>query len=198
MQEKNGYDNEYEFVKYLNRKMVKDVHPLFREIIDYLYPNCSGNDEIKAWKNHYPQKSDIFIRINGVMKGISIKMGSKNSVHVEKITDFINFLIENKVSREVVIEYLKYHYADGTTNGKGSYRQSVLEYKQENHDKIDLINKELNRGDLVLKAIDKFVLKGNNSDYPIDVLILGTVNDFVWASRKDIKKMILSKINNYS
>lgn len=132
------------------------------------------------------------------MKGISIKMGSRNSVHAERITDFVHFLIENKVSRETVIEYLKYHYADGSTNGKGTYRQSASEYKQENQDKINLINKEFNRNDLVLKAIDKFVLTGNNSDYPIDVLIVGTVNNFVWVSREDIKTMILSKTDIYS
>ena len=61
-----------------------------------------------------------------------------------------------------------------------------------------MINKEFNRKDLVLKAIDKFVLRGNNSDYLIDVIIVGTVNDFVWASREDIRKIILSKINIYS
>lgn len=194
----SGYENEYQFVKYLNGKKVGEVQPLLREVIDYLYSDISEKDEIKAWRNYYPQKTDIFIKINDVIRGISIKMGSRNSVHVERITDFIHFLIENKVSREVVVEYLKYHYADGTTNGKGKHRQSVEEYKKENQDKIDMINKEFNRKDLVLKAIDKFVLRGNNSDYLIDVIIVGTVNDFVWASREDIRKIILSKINIYS
>ena len=194
----NGYDNEYEFVKYLNGKKVGDIHPLMREVIDYLYPNCNEGDYIKAWRNHYPQKTDIFVRINGLIKGISIKMGSRNSVHVERITDFIHFLIENKVSREVVIQYLKYQYADGTTNGKGKYRLSVEEYRKDNQDKIDLINKEFNQKEIVMKAIDKFVLRGNNSDYYVDAIILGTVNDFVWAGREDIKEMILSKIDIYS
>lgn len=194
----SGYDNEYEFVKYLNGKKVGEIHPLLREVIDNLYPNCDEKYEIKAWRNHYLQKSDIFININGLMKRISIKKGCKNSVHVERVTDFVHFLIENKVSREAVIEYLKYQYADGTTNGKGSYRQSASEYKKKNQNKIDLINKEFNQKNLVLKAIDKFVLQGNNSDYLIDAIIVGTVNDFVWASREDIKDMIISKMNIYS
>lgn len=167
-----GYENEYEFVRYLNGKKIGEIQPLLREVIDYLYPKVSEKDKIKAWKNNCRQKADIFIKINGVMKGISIKMGNRNSVHVERITDFINFLIENRVKKEVVIEYLRYQYADGTTNGKGKYRQSVEEYKKENQAKIDMINKEFNRKDLVLKAIDKFVLRGNNSNYCIDALIV--------------------------
>ena len=36
------------------------------------------------------KKSDIFIKINSKIKGISIKKGMKNSVHVERISDFIH------------------------------------------------------------------------------------------------------------
>ena len=64
--------------------------------------------------------------INDVIKNVSIK----NSVHVEGISSFIHFLIENKVDRQNVINYLKYHYADGTTNGSGLNRISVDEYKK--------------------------------------------------------------------
>ena len=117
-----GKNNEYEFVKYLNGKRISELNPMFRELIDELFPNQQPNSIIKSWKNHYKEKSDIFIKINGKMKGISIKKGYKNSIHVERISDFIHFLIENNVDREIVIEYLKYHYADGSTNGKGKKR----------------------------------------------------------------------------
>lgn len=194
----DGYNNEKEFVEYLNGKKIREVHPLFRELIDYLYPNCNEESKIKSWRNRYFQKIDIFIKIDGITKGISIKKGSRNSVHTEKINDFIYFLIENKVSKKAVIEYLKYQYADGSINGKGKYRKSIAEYKKENQEKIDYINKEFNRKDLVLKAIDKFVLCGNNSDHLIDAIVYGTINDFIWASKEDIKIIILSKIKNYS
>lgn len=117
-----GKNNEYEFVKYLNGKRISELNPMFRDLIDKLFPNQPPNSTIKSWKNHYKEKSDIFIKINGKMKGISIKKGYKNSVHVERISDFIHFLIENNIDREIVIEYLKYHYADGSTNGKGNKR----------------------------------------------------------------------------
>ena len=99
------------------------------------------------------------------MKGISIKKGIKNSVHLEGISSFIHFLIENKVPREIVIEYLKYQYADGTTNGKGTLRQSIEQYKQENQDNIDKINAVLNDEKILRNAILRFITKGNNSNY---------------------------------
>ena len=122
----------------------------------------------------------------------------KNSIHVERISDFIHFLIENKIDRELVIEYLKYQYADGSTNGKGLERLSVEEYKKNNQHNIDKINKAINNEKILKEAIERFVIKGNNSDYYIDAIICGEVNDFVWATRDDIKNIILSKKDIYS
>ena len=193
-----GKNNEFEFVKYLNGKRISELNPMFRDLIDELFPNQQPNSIIKSWKNHYKEKSDIFIKINGKMKGISIKKGYKNSVHVERISDFIHFLIENNIDREIVIEYLKYHYADGSTNGKGIKRLSVEEYKKDNQSKIDKINKVLNDEKIIKKAINRFVTRGKNTDYFISAIIYGEVNDFIWATKEQIEEIILSKKDVYS
>ena len=193
-----GKNNEYEFVKYLNGKRISELNPMFRDLIDELFPKQQPNSIIKSWKNHYKAKSDIFIKINGKMKGISIKKGYKNSVHVERISDFIHFLIENNIDREIVIEYLKYHYADGSTNGKGIKRLSVEEYKKDNQSKIDKINKVLNDEKIIKKAINRFVTRGKNTDYFISAIIYGEVNDFIWATKEQIEEIILSKKDVYS
>lgn len=198
MSEINGKNNEYEFVRYLNGKKVNELNPMFRALIDKIFYNINETSLISCWMNHLKQKSDIFIRIDEVMKGISIKKGAKNSVHVERISDFIHFLIENKVEKEIVEEYLKYHYADGTINGSGNKRLSIEEYKKFNQDKIDKINDVFNNTELVSKAIDRFVIKGTNSEYCIDALIYGEVDDFLWITKEDIKKIILSKRCVYS
>lgn len=194
----NGYDNEFEFVKSLNRKHIYELNPMFREFIEDLYGIVNEQYMITCWKNKLPQKTDIFIKINNQIKGISIKKGIKNSVHVERITDFIHFLIENKIDRKNIISYLKYHYADGTTNGKGNYRLSIEEYKNNNQQSIDELNKQLNNKKILNKAIDRFILKGNNSKYYIDAIIYGEVNDFIWILKDNIRKIILSKTNIYS
>lgn len=189
----NGYCNEYRFVKYLNGKRIGQLNPMFRFLIIKLFPNYNEKMIIKCWKNKELQKSDIFVEVNGIVKGISIKMGMKNSVHLEPISEFIHFLIENRVDREVVINYLRYHYADGSTNGKGDKRLSSEEYKVNNQDSIDMINNCFNNKELLTNAIDRFILKGRNSDYRVDAIICGEVNDFVWITRDDILKVILSK-----
>ena len=194
----NGYYNEYRFVKYLNGKKIGQLNPMFRFLIIKLFPGYKENMIIKCWKNKELQKADIFIMINGVVKGISIKKGMKNSVHLEPISEFIHFIIENKVDREVVINYLKYHYADGSTNGKGSKRLSINDYKEKNQDSIDMINKAFNREDLLIKCIDRFLLKGRNSNYKVDALICGEVDDFIWITKEDVYKVVLSKKDIYS
>ncbi len=198
MSEINGFDNEFAFVLELNNKKIKELTPICRELIETIFPGEKEDSIIKCWRNHLPQKSDILVKINNKMKGISIKKGMKNSVHVEPISEFVSFLISNHISRESVMEYLKFHYADGTTNGRGTKRISTEEYKLQNQDKIDKINSEINNEQLLIKAIDRFILRGNNSNFSIDALICGEVDDFIFITKEDIINVILSKKEEYS
>lgn len=193
-----GIQNEYDFAIIINKKRVKDLNILLRNFIDDIFGQTNEDDVVKCKVDCKKKKYDIVICINDIEKKISIKKGIKNSVHMEEISSFIHFLIENNVSRNTIIEYLKYQYADGTTNGTGKIRLSANEYKKENQNKIDKINQELNKKELLEKAIDRFVLKGNKSDESIDALIYGVPNDFIWIKACDIKKVILSKQNHYS
>ena len=195
----NGYNNEFNFVLELNNKSIKELPPLFRDLIDSVFPNENEDSIIKCWRNHLPQKSDILVKINKKIRGISIKKGIKNSVHVELISEFISFLITNNIERDCIIDYLKFHYADGTTNGKGIVRMSTDEYKKENQKSIDKINLELNSNEILLKkAIERFILKGTNSTYSIAALIYGEVDDFLFITAEDIVKIIMSKKDTYS
>ena len=134
----NGFANEYNFVLELNNKKVGELNILLRELIYSIYNNINDDMIIKAWRNHYKQKSDIIIKIGNAIKGISIKMGTRNSVHAEPINKFISFLRNNKIDEMVIEEYKKYHYADGTIDGSGINRQSKEEYSK-NHKKILII-----------------------------------------------------------
>lgn len=171
---------------------------MFYSFIKDLFIDLNNEYIITCWKNTKPQKTDIFICINNTTKNISIKKGIKNSVHVERISDFVHFLIENNIDREIIIEYLKYQYADGTTNGTGKIRLSATEYKKSYQNKIDLINKHFNKKDIIENAINRFILKGKNSDEEIDAIIYGIVEDFIWIKSENIKKTIISKKDEYS
>ena len=193
-----GFDNENEIAEDLNDKFITELNPLYRMFIEDLYPNCQSNEKISCWVDETRKKYDIVISIGGLNRYISIKKGAKNSVHMEGISSFIHFLIENHVKREAIIEYLKYHYGDGTTNGTGVKRISATEYKQKYQEQIDMINEEFNQKELLLKAIDRFVLSGNYSDITIDGILFGVRDDFIWIKKEDIIKIILAKRSTYS
>ncbi len=116
-------------------------------------------------------------------------------MHVEGISSFIHFLIDSGVSKEAVVAYLKYHYADGTTNGTGKERKSIEEYKKQNPCDINLINQEMNTIYVLNRAINRFLLQGKNSNIKIDAILYGTKDDFLWITSSDIINIIISKMN---
>lgn len=43
MSEISGRNNEYEFVKYLNNKKIRELNPMFRDMIDELFKKPNDN-----------------------------------------------------------------------------------------------------------------------------------------------------------
>ena len=146
----------------------------------------------------YSMRNEIMNKIGNVIKRVSIKKGIRNSVHAEPISEFIHFLISNNMPRDMVINFLKYHYADGTTNGTGSVRMSASEYKKAHQSEIDEINGFINNDSFLRKCIDRFILRGRNSCDMVDVLIYGVPNDFIWIKAKDIYNILLHHKDDYS
>lgn len=196
--EKHGIINEIDFINTINKKRIKDLPINYQILLLDLFKKINYHHTVYAYKNNEKQKTDIYIRLNDDIKRISIKKGVKNSVHAENITDFIHFLISNHMPRDLVIAYLKYHYGDGTTNGKGVKRLSNLEAKVLYRKELDEINKFLNQDYIVDKAIERFVTKGRNDNHEIDCIIYGVPEDFLWILKDDIKKIIHKKKDMYS
>lgn len=194
----NGFQNEINITNYMNGKQIKSLDPNFRNLIFKLYGDINKDYFIHSKVDYEKKKYDLIVEINGVIKRISIKMGINNSVHVEGISSFIHFLIDSGVDRDAVIEYLKYHYADGTTNGTGRVRLSTEEYKKDNQDKIDYINSKINNPYVLERAINRFVLQGKNSNIQIDAILYGTETDFLFLTKEEVKKIIMNKKNMYS
>ena len=191
----NGYQNEYDFVCYLNHKKIKELDPLTREFIDSIFYKIHEEDEIKAWRNHFLQKADILIKIQNVVKGVSIKMGARNSVHVEQISSFISFLKKQEIPSRIIQNYLLYHFGDGSCNNSGTFRKDGEEIKKEYQFEIQEMNRYFNQKKVLMAAIDRFVLKGNNSEYPIDAIIYGTPENFLWLTKLQIIDRLLKNKN---
>lgn len=187
----SGYDNEFQFVKLLNNKKVKELNPMSLELIESLFGEVNENSIITAWKNHYPQKKDILIKIDNRIRGVSIKKGSRNSVHLELVTSFIQFLKTLKIDKKIIDKYLLYHFGDGTIDGTGSKRVSKEEYQQMYQSDIEEINTAFNTKENIKTAVKRFVLCGNNSNFPIDGLVFGTSEDFFFLTTDEIVEAIL-------
>ena len=194
----NGFKNEFEFVRKINNKKYTELDFKLQLFIKDLFNKINLSDDIKCYKNEELQKYDIIIEFGNVIKRISIKKGVKNSVHTEPISEFIHFLIENKMPREMVNCFLQYHYADGTTNGTGNYRMKIEDYKNSHQLEIDEINKFINQEYIIKKAIERFIIKGRNSKYCIDAIIYGVPEDFIWIKTDDIHSILMSKRDMYS
>ena len=151
----NGYNNEFAFVLAVNNKKVSELNPLLFDLIIAIFKNenISEDSLIKSWKNHYKQKTDVFIKINNVSKRVSIKVGNRNSIHVESIDTFVNFLEKENISSNIIEKYLKYHYGDGTIDNSGIKRIDSITYKNFNKSDIVEINNEFSNNSLLLKVI---------------------------------------------
>lgn len=192
-----GYQNEYDFVELFNGKYLyelddnsqKFLRDLFGEIIDDL-------EQIKSWKNKMNQKADIFIKYKNYIKGVSLKCGNSNSIHHEQIQEFKKYLEKLLIPYNIIEKYVSYHYGykkDNAGMTDFSISLSSEEYKKYYQKELDIFNDTINKTRIIVDMIDRFIIRGRNSDYDIDALVCGTVEDYVWIMKYDLYDLILSK-----
>ena len=182
-----GYQNEYDFVLLFNNKFLHEldynsqlfVKDLFGDLID-------DNEIIKCWKNKMVQKADIFIKYKNYVKGVSLKCGRSNSIHHEQIQEFKRFLWNIGIPYKVIDYYVSYHYGY-MMNGDGEIDYSISlssdAYKEKYQSEINIFNQHINKTKIIVDMIDGFIIRGKNSDYDIDALVCGTIDDYVWILR---------------
>lgn len=192
-----GYQNEFDFVNLFNDKYINELDDNTQSFLCELFDNNILNDEkIKAWKNKVNQKTDIFIKYKNRIKGISLKCGNSNSIHQETIETFKVFLENLNIPYKIIDNYVSYHYGyDRNDDGKIDFTKSLTseEYKKIHQDEINLFNNKINNSKIMVEMIDRFIIRGRNSNYDIDALISGTVSNYVWILKYDIYDLIISK-----
>ena len=191
-----GYQNEYDFVNLFNNKYFNELDDNAKLFLKELFVDITDDALIKSWKNKAPQKTDIFIKINNNIKGISLKCGNSNSMHQESIQDFKRYLENLGIPYSVIDKYISYHYGYARDNGGKTNFSKLLsaeEYKNLYQNELNIFNKYINKTRIIVDMIDRFIVHGRNADYDIDALICGTIDDFVWLMKDDIYDLILSK-----
>ena len=192
-----GYQNEYDFVELFNNKHLCELDINSQMFLKDLFGDVIDNRElIKSWKNKMVQKADIFIKYGNYIKNVSLKCGNSNSMHHEQVQEFERYLGNIGISYKVIEKYLSYHYGymkDELGNTDFSRQLNSDEYKMYYQEELNIFNKTINKTRIIVDMIDRFIIRGRNSDYDIDVLVSGTINDYVWILKYDIYDLILSK-----
>lgn len=185
-----GILNEYVFINNINNKKYKETNMLVQELLKTLYPWIKENDKIIAYKYGKYAKTDVVISVRNIKKGISIKSGDKNSVHLERIDKFCKFIY--KYNFKEIDKLKRYLYSDDTNNNTGSIRYSAEEYKKMYPEDIEVINKEFEKMKKLL--IKRFLFKTDiNYKVSVDAIVYGTINDFIWATREEIINYLIEK-----
>ena len=192
-----GYQNEMDFVNLFNDKYFYKLDNNSQLFLKELFgENIDNNEKIISWKNKMVQKTDIFIKYKNHIKSISLKCGNSNSMHHEQIQEFKIYLEKLGISYKIIDKYVSYHYGYGKDeNGKIDFSRllSSEEYKSLYQKEIDIFNESINKTRIIVDMIDRFIVRGRNSDYDIDALVCGTVDDYVWLMKHDIYDLILSR-----
>ena len=193
----NGYQNEKDFVEMFNEKYFYELDSNSQNFLKELYGEIINNEEkIKSWKNKTVQKTDIFIKYKNHIKNISLKCGNNNSIHHEQIQEFKMYLEKLRIPYNTINKYVGYHYGyEKDEKGKIDFSKllSGEEYKKLYKDEIDIFNKSINKTKIIVDMVDRFIIRGRNSDYDIDALVCGTIDDYVWIMKYDIYDLVLSK-----
>lgn len=192
-----GYQNEHDFVELFNNKYFYELNNNSQQFLKELFGEAMDEEEqIKSWKNKMAQKTDIFIKYKNHIKNISLKCGNSNSMHHEQIQEFKRYLEKIGIPYNVIDKYVSYHYGYmKDENGKIDFSKllGAEEYKKLYQNEIDIFNENINKTRIIVDVIDRFIIRGRNSDYDIDALVCGTIDDYVWIMKHDLYDLILSK-----
>lgn len=189
----HGFSNEKEIVAYLNKaKIFANLNINMKNFISFMFHNIESSDVIFAQVISGVSKPDMYIEVNGIRKYISIKKGSGNSIHQEKLDVFEKFLTNENIEQKY-INYLKeFHFGDGTVNGTGKARICSRKFCALYPEKIVEINKEFNKPEILKKLLNRIIFIGNIEGNEVDYVYHGEINKGIWASREEIEEYLLN------
>ncbi|HFI0634664.1 TPA: hypothetical protein ACGO2G_001137 [Streptococcus suis] len=194
----HGFNNESQISEYLNGKKFKELNTTMKQFIKYVSNtlNLTINDEteIKSdTETNNKVKQDIYLYIDDKKIGVSVKLGSGNSVHQEKIEEFITFIKDNCNASEEICDLWKFFiWADGTLDGTGAMeknqdgniisRFTSAMFKKKYPDKRQKLLEFIEENKL--KLIERVVFVGKNNS-SVEFIYHGTEKQGSWISKKE-------------
>ena len=193
----SGFKNEKNMRNALNNKQYSKLNSNLKQFVKFMYPSCSEKADIVCVVKNDQGKPDIKLEIETCAFNVSVKEGSENSVHQEKVEDFIAYAkSELKMSESQANNLMKFIYGDGTVDGtadrKDRKKATVVakEMKKELDDIQEFFDK--NKDELV----KRFVIEGTTGSEKVDYLYYGTPDRGMVCNVDEIYEIHRNQRNN--
>lgn len=185
-----GFKNEIDFKRLIDNKKLEDLPKNVQNLILSLFnKNLSLQTKVECWQSKYLEKADIKIRINNIIKGVSIKSGNNCSIHqehIEKITPFLQKIGLEDKKIKILQDFLNGIIRKEKVSGK--------EYIEEHKEDIELLTESLNNYYIKVNLLIRFIFQGTETQrYDCDAIIFGTPSKFIWATKSEILKYLMDK-----
>ena len=186
---KDGNENEDLLLQALDNKKFSELNDNLQQmIVDMTENPVLPNTLINAEKKGGQEKTDLVVVIENQKFNISIKKGGGNSVHQEKVELFIDSLKKEgfDITEDLANELRFFSWCDGTYDGSGkvSDRVGAREFPKRYPEITDHLREFCK--DNKRRLIERFIIKGRNSNVTPDFLYYGTPDEGVIMKTKDI------------
>lgn len=193
----DGFENETQIMNALDNKKYCELNENLKTMVESISKiPIDDNEIINAYKVGGVNKTDLIIEINNKSYNLSIKKGSGNSIHQEKVEDFISFLKEEyNISDDLKKDILCFIWGDGTLDGTGnvSDRLSANQFKNKYPKKIENIREFFHENKREL--INRFLIKGLKSDSSPDYMYYGTSEEGIIVNANDALDWLADDVN---
>lgn len=192
----HGFDNQNYIVEAINGNQYKRLNDNLRNVIKTIFPNIKNTDVIHANKvRNNKIKPSVCLRVNNEEHYLSVKMGKSNSVHQEKLTDFLDFCYD--MPEEAKTVFLKFIYGDGTIDGSGDIKNRCDEETTFNklRDELPVLQQYLENNKK--KLVERFLCKGSyDTGISSEFMYYGTKQNGIVVSMQDIMDYICKYSEN--
>ena len=190
-----GHLFEEQFIDALDNKSVRKLEHTMKWVLERIYGPMSNLKKVYCCRAEDFIKPDVVVTYNFRRVFISLKTGTAQEVHREKIDTFIPFLRELGISEYTLKTIALFQFGDMTLNGTGTRRMDTNEIYKILEKRIMEANEELNRDKkTVQKIMHRLLFKGVcDAAAEADYIYHGSLLDGILVSQKQVKKYIDKK-----
>ena len=188
----DGLMNEEQIIRAIDGKTYYQLNANLQHFLYFILPRLDRNKKISCFHAEDYTKPDICISQDGTFRYISVKHGTAEAVHEERLDTFIEFLKENGIDDYTIESYLLYHFGDGTTDGTGENRLDHFNVFVKFNDRIAKLNEKFNETrEFVKNFANRVLFQGVNPlATPADIIYHGDEDFGSFISKNQIMRHI--------